>query len=60
MTSAAEKLIKDYEALPVIARREVLAELLRRAAAEPHDSPTDADLIAAADSIFQELDRREQ
>ncbi len=60
MTHAAKKLLDEYEALPGAERHEVLAELLRRAAAEPHDVPDDADLIAAADHIFLEMDRRER
>jgi hypothetical protein len=60
MSRAAEKLMHEYDALPQEARQEVLAEMLRRAAIEPHDLPNDDDLVAAADSLFQELDRREQ
>ncbi len=60
MDPAAEKLVSQYDALPQAARQEVLAELLRRAVVEPHDLPTEDDLVAAADYLFQELDRREQ
>lgn len=60
MDPAAEKLVKQYDALPQATRQEVLAELLRRAAVDPHDLPTEDDLVAAADQLFQELDRREQ
>ena len=60
MTQAAKKLVGDFDALPEAEREQVLAELLRRAAAGPHDLPTDKDLTAAADQLFQELDRREQ
>ncbi len=59
MNRAAERLINEYDALPQDARRQVLAELLRRAALEPHDLPTEDDLVAAADRVFLELDRRE-
>ena len=52
--------MNEYDALPQPARQEVLAELLRRAAAEPHDLPTEDDLVAAADRLFQELDQRER
>lgn len=60
MTHAAKKLLEEFDALPDPERHEVLAELLRRAAVEPHDLPDDADLIASADQIFLDLDRRER
>ena len=60
MTPVVEKLVAEFEALPEEQRQEVIAALLRRAKAEPHDLPEDADLVAAADVLFQELDRREQ
>lgn len=60
MTQAVKELVHRFDALPERERQEVLAELLRRARAEPHDPPEDADLVAAADHLFQDLDRREQ
>jgi len=60
MTQAAKKLVGEFEALPEAERELVLAELLRRAAAGPHDLPTERDLTAAADLVFQDIDRREQ
>ena len=60
MTQAAKKFVGEFDALPEAEREQVLAELLRRAAAGPHDLPSDKDLTAAADQLFQELDRREQ
>ena len=60
MTQAAKKFVGEFDALPEAEREQVLAELLRRAAAGPHDLPSDEDLTAAADQLFQELDRREQ
>ena len=60
MSLTAEKLIDEFEALPQADRQKVLAEMLRRAALEPHDLPSEGDLVAAADHLFQELDRREQ
>lgn len=59
MTDAAEKLLDEFDALHESDQAEVLAELLRRVAATPHDLP-DPDDLAAADPIFLELDRREQ
>lgn len=60
MTPVVEKLVAEVEALPEAQRDEVIAALLRRARTEPHDLPTDADLVAAADSLFQDLDKHEQ
>ena len=60
MTHAATKLLDEFEALPDDSRSEVVAELVRRVAFAPHDLPTDTDLVAAADHLFLELDRREQ
>jgi hypothetical protein len=34
--------------------------LARRVALAAHDAPADEDLIAAADRLFTDLDRREQ
>lgn len=60
MTPIVQKLVLDFEALPEAERQQLLAELLRRAATDPHNLPNDADLVGAADQIFQDLDRREQ
>jgi hypothetical protein len=59
MSSAAQRLIDEYDALPQADQQEVLAEMLRRAAAEPHDLPSEEELVSAADRLFQELDRNE-
>ncbi len=60
MTQTAKKFVGEFDALPEADREQVLAELLRRAAAEPHELPNDEDMVAAADEVFLELDRREQ
>jgi hypothetical protein len=60
MTRAAQQLLEQFEALPDQERSEVVAELARRIALTPHGAPTDDDLIATADRLFVELDRREQ
>lgn len=59
MTQAARKLIEEFDALPEHDRSEIVAELARRVAQAPHDLPNDQDLLAAADRLFIELDRRE-
>ncbi len=60
MTKASRKLLDEFDALPEQDRAELVAELLRRTAFAPHDLPQDDDLVAAADHLFVDLDRREQ
>ena len=60
MTQATKKLIEEFDALPDRDRPEVVAELARRVALVPHDLPQDDDLVAAADRLCTELDRRER
>jgi hypothetical protein len=59
MTPVVEKIVAQVEALSEAQRDEVIAALLRRARTELHDLPSDADLVAAADALFQDLDRSE-
>jgi len=59
MTPATKKLLEEFDALPDQDRSELVAELARRVALAPHDLPQDDDLVAAADHLFSELDRRE-
>ncbi len=60
MTQAGKKLLDEFEALPDGDRAELVAELGRRVGLAPHDLPQDDDLVAAADRLFVDLDRREQ
>ncbi|MGH2396724.1 MAG: hypothetical protein ACRDFW_06990 [bacterium] len=60
MTRKAKMLLDEFDALPDQERAEIVAELLRRAALEPHDLPNADDLTSAADHLFVGLDRREQ
>lgn len=60
MTQATKRLLEEFDALPDRERSELVAELARRVALAPHDLPQDDDLLAAADRLFSELDRREQ
>ena len=53
------KLLDEFETLPDQDRSGLVAELARRVALAPHDLPQDDDLVAAADHLFTELDRRE-
>ena len=59
MGDAARHLLKSFEALSEADRREVLEQLLRRAAELPYAFPSDQELLQAADSAFQEYDRLE-
>ena len=59
MGDAARYLLQSFEALSETDRREVLEELLRRAADLPYSFPSDDELVRAADQVFQDLDRRE-
>lgn len=60
MTQTAQRLLAEFEQLAEPERVEVLNELLRRVALNPHELPTDADLVAVADQLFVALDEREQ
>ena len=60
MTRATQQILADIEELPESERSALVAELARRVAATPHDLPNEPDLIAVADQVFVELDRREQ
>ena len=60
MNQAAKKLLDEIDALPDGDRSELAAELVRRLALGPYDLAHDDDLVAAADRLFVELDRREQ
>jgi hypothetical protein len=60
MTQATKKLLDEFDALPDREQSELVAERARRIALAPHDLPQDEDLLAAADRLFTDLDRREQ
>jgi hypothetical protein len=60
MGRVVQEFVSNYESLPFPQRQEVLIELLKRFRTEPHDLPSDEDLIAAADTLFQELDQHER
>jgi hypothetical protein len=60
MTPATKKLLEEFDALPDRDRSQLVAELARRVALAPHDLPDNEDLLAAADRLLSELDRREQ
>ena len=59
MSRGAEAILASLEDLPPEEREEVVSELLRRVAFSEHSAPSDDELTAAADQVFQALDRRE-
>ena len=60
MTAAAEHVIEDFEALPELERREVLAKLLQIASHMDYGPISEEELLASADELFVALDREEQ
>ena len=59
MTDGAKSVLEAFESLPELEREEVIAELFRRVARGVHSSPSDQELVEAADRVFTEYDRRE-
>ena len=59
MAQNAKSVLDAFDSLPVAEREQVMLELMRRAARGDHEAPGDEELIAAADRVFLELDRRE-
>lgn len=59
MTAAGKHIVQDFESLPDSEKREVLANLLRISREIEYPAIADEDLIASADAIFADYDRRE-
>jgi hypothetical protein len=59
MSPGAQAVLAALDDLPTTEREEVVWELLRRVAICEHLAPSVAELTAAADSVFEALDRRE-
>ena len=59
MTVGVKSVLEAYESLPESEREEVLAELIRRATHNDHQSPSDQELVEAAEHVFVEYDRSE-
>jgi hypothetical protein len=59
MPQNAKTVLDAFDSLPADERERVMVELIRRAARRDHEAPSDEELIAAADRVFLELDRRE-
>ena len=60
MTADAKHLIEDFQALPDMAKREVLAELVRIARTIDYPSMSDDELTSAANDVFLSYDEREE
>jgi len=60
MTRGAEALLAALDELSPSEREEVVSELLRRVALSAHGAPSDDELTAAADQVFQSFDRSEE
>lgn len=59
MSSDSLHLIACFDALPIAEQREVVAELLRKAALWDVPQLTDDELVRLADAMFLEMDRHE-
>ncbi len=59
MTAAGKDILQNFESLPDLEKREVLANLLRVSREIDYPVVEDEDLVASADAIFAEYDRRE-
>ncbi len=59
MSCAAAEVLAAFEALPAADKEAVVSELLHRVAQFDHQAPSDQELTAAADQMFQALDRAE-
>ena len=60
MTAEAKHLIEDFEALPDLAKREVLSELVRISRQIDYPEMSEDELISSANDIFLAYDEREQ
>lgn len=59
MSRGAQAILDALDDLPPTEREQVVTELLRRVALSENVAPSDDELTAAADAVFEELDRRE-
>lgn len=59
MSTEAQNILTSFEAIPLPERKELLTELLRRAADWEESPLSDDQLAQNADDLFQALDNRE-
>ena len=60
MTKAAQDLLRSFKALPPSDQHDVLVQLLREPIEASYETPSDEQLVAAADMVFLEYDRAEK
>jgi hypothetical protein len=60
MTKTAQDFLRSFKALPPTDQHEVLVQLLREPIEASYETASEAELIAAADSVFLEYDRAEK
>lgn len=59
MTANAQNVLHSFDLLPDPDKQEVALEIIRRSAAWDLPALSDEQLVAAADGLFQHLDRME-
>lgn len=59
MTAAGKHIVEDFRELPDSEKREVLADLLQISRDLEYPQVSDEELVASAEQIFLEYDRRE-
>jgi hypothetical protein len=60
MTDAAARFLRSFKALPETDQHDVLVSLLRLPIEAEYASPSNDELLCAADEVFLALDRAEQ
>ena len=60
MTNAAQDFLRSFKALPPTDQHEVLVQLLREPIEASYETPSDDELVAAADFVFLEYDKAEK
>lgn len=59
MTAAGKHIVDDFRELPDVEKREVLVDLLRISKDLESPDVSDEELVASAEQVFLEYDRRE-
>jgi len=59
MSRDAQAILEAFDHLPRAEREQVAQAVLRRVALTDHESPTDDELVAAADAVFSIYDEEE-